>query len=220
MRCLGLILTSFLLAACPGSTPSGTDGGPGSGDAPAADSGLQIQIHTSRSLPTTIDDGDDRIDEIKLLTSSIRAIGDACSASDDRCRRGGVELHWNSESAPEPVDLDQAPPGHYSTVKLQIGQDDNDSVIHIEGACKVDGNMEPCEIESGLVNIPAIVNTNTTLPAGKTATIAVELDTDDLFGGIDWSKVPEEDGVHRVDDTRPEMVGFIARLALAFHADN
>ncbi|MEO8705953.1 MAG: hypothetical protein ABI867_38330 [Kofleriaceae bacterium] len=214
VRNLGVIVSSCLLAACPSSGDAlDPDAGPDDDSGPPA-GGFTIAIHSKDQIPQT--DGDVRITDVRLHTTTIRALGDA-TTGDDQTTKSDFELRWDDRRSPMPFTFAMAPTGRYSQIEIRIAADDGSSAgLTIEGEAKVDGDFEPflVDLDSGVV--VASVEINEMLAPGGTTTVDLEADLVSLLQAIDFDAVPTDDGVHVIDDARPEMIGIRFRLATMF----
>jgi hypothetical protein len=214
VRTAGLIVTSCLLAACPG--PSGVDpDAPGDDDGPQPGNGVTIAIRSEVAIPQG--EGDIRITSVELHTSTIRAIGDATTGNDELTTKSNFELRWDQEHTPEPFTFAKAPTGRYSRIEIRVAQGDgNKASLAMAGQARVDGDLETFEIELHDGVVTASVEITETLAAGAMITVSLEADLESLVSGIDFGEVPLQEGTHRIDDARVEAAGIRSRLAEAF----
>lgn len=214
MRCLGALVASLLLVACPGPgddpvVDSGTDGNP-SGE------GLTITFALDTAFPVTTADNT-IIDRIDMRATSVRAIGDA-APGDARTTRFDYRLRWEGSDRPEPIRFEDAPVGLYSSVDLDLAADGESVSIEIAGECTRNGSRVDFEIESDAA-LSIAITTNEMLAPGGAAAIEIAVAIEAAVAVIDWDAQPlDGEGDVVIGDGSAAMTQILAALRTSFSA--
>jgi hypothetical protein len=128
-------------------------------------------------------------------------------------------LAWNPTSTPNPDGFPDAPPGMYSKVTLAMMTGSlGDFAYQIRGTWRDSGSPKNFEIRDSAA-LSVGFDCSEMLGAAGSATVGIKLDLRDALGGIDFTKVDEEDGVLELSDGQ-QLVDFRSRLMSAFQLDD
>jgi hypothetical protein len=215
---VAIAIVGLCLAGCPGTDPAAPDG------SPQGDSGLMLIWKSTPSIPGMVT-GDVTIDRVVLRLRSLRAIGDA--AGEGKTTRNQVELRWSKDEAPAKLVFDQAPAGKYSSIDVSVGgdgDDDDGESYEIAGTARAgNGGIAPYQIQDDAeISISVKLPGSTELAAGGTLAITLVLSSKELVGGIDFSKIPLDDGVLKIDEDHAAstLPAIRAGLAKALRRDD
>jgi hypothetical protein len=209
MRALGVLIASFLLAACPsevGTNPPDPDARP-IDDTSLPGNGVTIEFDAP-ALPLDLPD-DVQLERVTLTAMTIRALGDV--ASDSRTTLENTNLTWQAGGEPMSITFDQAPTGVYSKVDIRITE------LELRGEVELEDNDRDFEIDGESMLIDAVIDVaDTSLEGGGTVTFTINVDFASILAGIDWDQVRTENGKLTIEDRDPEMVAIRAAIDAAF----
>ena len=231
MRLVGgsCVLALLLAAACsvesgsrPDSGPvAGEDGGGPGPDAPVAGAaGLTLQFRGVPPLPANLDGAfEPRLDWVRIDLENVRAIGDS-APGDERTTRDELSLAWSAgdgdddepENDPVVVSFDQAPPGLYSHVLVQLTH------YQLEGTVDIEDNDRDFDIDDTPSSPLAISIAlgGVTLEAGETRQLTIDVACGAAVVDTPWDQVEPEDGDLEVGSSSPHIGGIRARMESAF----
>jgi hypothetical protein len=199
-----------VVAACHTSDSGAPDGG-NQHDAPA--SGLHVNWLIKPSVPGTISNA--TVETVVFKLATLRVTGDAGSISTP----ASVDLHWEENEEPKPVDFAAAPSGLYSKLALRIDGQLLDNSYWILGHVTVNGTVYPFKIyDRDYLDIPLAIAAS--LAPGHGANVVVRVRLDQAVGAIDWTKIDNENGTLVLDTLDAWMPTFRQKLVDAFEVVN
>lgn len=212
---VGIVL---LLAGCPvgvADDQEDIDANGGVDSAPGT-SGLTVTWDCIPMVPGPVT-SDLRVDEARLLASSLRLIGDSAAPGDMRTTRIPVDLRWRenngSYEAPADIVLNAAPPGLYS--RIEIGTGGNDELLTIEGEVRIDGEWKDFEIRDERPH--AIVkNIVLTLAPGQHKTVPITMDVALILASVPFDELQNDDGTLKFPSDDPRLDAVWAAVDTSF----
>lgn len=206
-----IVATLLYATACGGGQGDSPDASTSS-DAPSS-AGLLVSWTANPALPGPFQN-DVTVTSAMFRLDRLEVIGDA--GSGPLTTKRGVSLQWNKEGTnPAGSPFGSAPSGLYSQVTLRIDGDLIGPSYEILGTVKVGGVTKPFKIEDLGVVTAEVKNYNVTLAPGGDGTLAVRVDLRDSIDGVDFSLVPEENGVLELE-SGAQIVDFRNHLKDAF----
>lgn len=212
MRCLGVVVASLLLAACPGEVPID----PPHGDAGEAipdgsiNPGNGLTVTFALVSPIPIDANMATIERITFRAMSVRAIGDAASG-DARTTQNDYLMKWTASESPAAIAFAEAPIGLYSSVAIQLAPKNGEAAWELHGECMRNNERLDFEIDSD-EPLSLSVPVNEMLSPGGSATIAIQLDAAAVIGNIDWDAQAKDGDKVTIDEDSAAMPQIIAAL--------
>lgn len=202
-----------LLIACHTSSP-GTPDGPAGG---SAASGMHVSFATEPAMyPGNVENWL-TLESATFAFDNLRVIGDA-GPSDTRTTATAFQLHWESSSAPGPIDFTDAPSGVYSKVSFQIDGHLVTSSYHLKGQVNINGTWIPYSVEDRNA-LSLSLDINRTLQPGGTETIGLLVKFHDALAGIDFQALPTDDNALQLETGDPQMTNFRDKLTQNFSID-
>lgn len=185
--------------------PDVADGGPG----------LVVPFTTKFPVPGPIGDGI-VVSSALFRVAQLRVIGDA-GPGDTRTSRDHLELEWKAGASPAALEFSDAPSGLYSKISVQADGETVADSYDISGTVVLNGTSynfivhdpEPLEISIG---------TAVALDPGQRVAIAIGLELDTAFGGLDFSKLASNGGQLELTADDHQMPRFRAKLKASFVA--
>jgi len=164
-------------------------------------------------LPGPIDGSKLTVSSAQFMIHRFQVIGDA-GPGDPRTTRSAFWLQWDATHAAEPIVFDAAPPGLYSLISLDLGNDD-EMAYEISGTVEVNGANKPFHVadDEGLrISLPCAANHKET----EDTTLEIRLGLDAPLKAVDFSMVPNVAGTLELDSESPQIALFRLELVQAF----
>ncbi len=197
------MLVIALLAGCPaGGDDDDTDGGV---DATR----LTLTWSVVPSVPGPVVTGL-TVQELHIAYSSVRLIGDA-APGDSRTSRDAIELEWDGDRRPPPIDFPEAPPGMYTRLEFGVGGASETFAIH--GTVDIGGTPTQFEIEDEAPNPVTLEPLDVDLPAGASKTLPLEIDLAPVLALVPFDQLPTINGELTLRRSDPRMTPVRAAMA-------
>jgi hypothetical protein len=199
MRWVSLVFVVACLVGCPGPTQTNPDGTPGDDtDAPPVGAAtLRIAWTTDVAVPSDIGGPtDNTLDDVRFRMENLHATliidpDNPVTTKDD------YKLHWDSGNAPEDIVFTGAPPGHYSSVVLQLDDGDAQHAFEIKGTYLDTDGRHGWEIESD-AGLPISMDTSLDLAPDSDVTMTIEIGVGAAANTVDF--IDDDDITDSSDD--------------------
>jgi len=206
MRRLRLL---WMIAACHDAGPPAID----ATDGAAPVSGLFVTWGAHPQLPGPLS-ADVTLSQVTFQIDRFEVQSDADGATS----HARYPLTWSASSAPAPEAFPDAPSGVYSRIAITLGGFFANA-YEIDGTWLDRGKAKPFHIVDR-VTLKTSLDVSKVLMAGGATTIGIDVGLADAIAGVDFHRLHEHDGTLELLTGDPQLLGFRARLAHAFRADD
>jgi hypothetical protein len=177
-------------------------------DAPAmGTSGLTIPWTASPALPGQIG-SNVSVSSMVFRLDSLRVVGDTGT---NNITHGALALQWDDGETPPPTMFSDAPSGIYSKVVFHADGDLVDYSWEIDGSVALSDGTHSFQIHD-LMDLSVTIDTSATLAPGGTAELGVTFRMDQVFDGLDFTALDNDDGLLVLDTDDTAMTAFRTKL--------
>lgn len=203
------------VVACQSSDVVSPDAMDPPNDAPGNRPGLVVPFTTKSPLPGPVG-RDITVSRALFRVARLRVIGDA-GPGDTRTSRDQLVLDWNAGTRPAAIEFADAPSGLYSKVLIDTDGETVADSYDITGTVRLRGESRAFRVHD-LEPLKIAIDTSVALDPGKRAAVNIQLELGAAFEDLDFSDVPEEDGILELSMDDSQLSKFRNRLKSAFMA--
>lgn len=212
-------LLLVLLVGCPGPTDPPISDGSLPGDASLSDTHnpgaarLTIAWAIKPAVDVTTAAGNE-LDDVKFRMENLKATVDV-DPEDPNTTKDEYELHWDSDDEPESITFENATPGRYTSITLELAEGDGEASLDIRGD---DDDNDTFKIDDSASH-GVVMSFDAMLEPGAEMTLTIEIDLEALIDPIDFDSLPADDGVDHhldIDEDMAQMLAFRGRIPLIF----
>ncbi|HEY1818007.1 MAG TPA: hypothetical protein VGG74_36945 [Kofleriaceae bacterium] len=176
-------------------------------DGPAmGTSGLTIPWTASPDLPGQVG-SNITVSSMVFRLDSLRVVGDTGT----NITHGALALQWSSGQTPPPTVFSDAPSGIYSKVVFHADGQLVDYSWEIDGTVALADGTHSFAIHD-LMDLSVSIETSATLAPGGTAVLGVTFQMDQVFDGLDFTALDNDDGLLVLDTDDTAMTDFRTNL--------
>ena len=168
--------------------------------------GLTIPWTASPAIPGAVAT-DLSITSMVFRVDSLRVVGDTGTSA----THGAIELQWASGQTPQPTMFSDAPSGLYSKVVIHADGELVDYSWEIDGTVGLDGISQAFAIHD-LTAMSINIDSSAMLDPGGSAMLGVTFQMDQVFDGLDFTALDNDDGLLVLDTDDCAMTAFRTNL--------